>query len=409
MPSIPDEPADLDPSDLVEEIEPEGAESEEAKTLKQHGKGGKKTRLPTPKSAAPARAAPAPAPFTARPPPSRVPPAVTAPKNAAFDAEGMVREVRRRSEAAIQAGDRVGLSRARTELALVLEVVAGDKSAALAEYRAAHASAPTALAPIAGARRLTPLRPVAPALALVESELRAVVDERDRAARTFELARLLVAGGSAPDKARAAYREILTIDPTHAGALRGFEASLRSQTTRDVDGTSADALAVHLEAMANAFAADPRLVAWIHVERAQLLDRLGRSDAARASFEAALALDAWPGPVRDAYTRHVATHQDAEALIKAYAAEAEIEPARTEGGASRIRRRAARVGAPRRPGASASPLPAGIRSSRRGRSHALCLAARARPALRNQGRLRQRRRGAPPALVPFAGPRSKGS
>ena len=93
--------------------------------------------------------------------------------------------------------------------------------------------------------------------------------------------------------------------------------------------------------MARAFSADPRLVAWLHVERAQILDRIGKRDAARAAFEAALALDAWPGPVREAYARHLIAHQDVEAVVEAFASEAEVEPdasraARLEYAAARL-------------------------------------------------------------------------
>jgi len=101
-----------------------------------------------------------------------------------------------------------------------------------------------------------------------------------------------------------AYREILASDPAHPAALRGLEALFRSGP-REVDGATAEALASHLEQMAQALPGDPRLAAWLHVERAALLDRLQRVDAARASLEAALDLDPGIGPVREAYTRHL--------------------------------------------------------------------------------------------------------
>src|SRR5262249_5553609 len=78
--------------------------------------------------------------------------------------------------------------------------------------------------------------------------------------------------------------------------------------------------------MADAYSSEPRLAAWLHVERAHLLERrLGRVDAARGALERAVALDPTVGPVRDAYTHHLAEHKDMSALAEALEREAGIE------------------------------------------------------------------------------------
>src|SRR4029079_7032746 len=93
----------------------------------------------------------------------------------------------------------------------------------LADYGAPHAIAPPALAPIAAARRLTPVRPVPPSLALLEAELRATTDEPTPSLRLLEFGRLLLAGGAAPEKAVHAFRGVLAASPDHPAGLRGLE------------------------------------------------------------------------------------------------------------------------------------------------------------------------------------------
>ena len=92
-----------------------------------------------------------------------------------------------------------------------------------------------------------------------------------------------------------------------------------------------DALAVHLGVMADAYASAPKLAAWLHVEKAHILERrLGRVDAARGAFDRAMGLDPSVGPVRAAYVRHLAASGDASSLCTALSDEAQIEadPAR---------------------------------------------------------------------------------
>src|SRR5215471_10175057 len=177
------------------------------------------------------------------------------------EADALIHEARRRAQLSGQVGDRLVL--ARTELAILLEVLKGDTVAALAEYRAAHAIAPTALAPIAAARRLTPLRPIAPALTLLEAELRATTAQKTRGARLRELGRRLLAGGAAPEKSVQACRDVLAIVPDDPAALRGLERALRALPRALENPPTLELLAAHLDTMSGAWRADRRLSAWL--------------------------------------------------------------------------------------------------------------------------------------------------
>lgn len=282
-------------------------------------------RLATTPSAPTAVALPASMPLT----PSAPLPEIRAPEPRPVEIErfapdSAIADARKRVEQ-LANGERAALARARTELGILIEVVGGDPTLALAEYRAAHGIAANLLAPIGAAKRLTPLRPVAPALALLEAELRATSDPAGRALRQMELGMLLGGSGAPADRTCQAYREVLSLHPHHPGALRGLESALWSGPRATETPQQMDALASHLEAMAAAFRVEARLSAWIEVERGQLLEKLGRADAARAAFETALSLDGQIGPVRDAYVRHLLVNNQVEALIKVWAAEAMLE------------------------------------------------------------------------------------
>ena len=308
----PDDTTELDSADLVED-------TSDPKTVKRDPK----SKPSRPRVSVPVRAS-VPPPLSQRPAPSRRP--APAPPVPGFpDADVLVGEARRRAELTSQLNDRVALSRARNELALLLEILKRDAPAAIAEYRAAHAIAPSGLSPIAAARRLTPFRPIAPALALLDTELRTTADPRARAARFLELGRLLLAGGATPDKAVQAFRDLLAIVPQHPGGLRGLERALRAMPRALESPTTLEALATHLETMALAWRSDRQLSAWLEVERALLLERLQRPDAARAALEEAMELDGGLGPVRYAYTRHLVVYQEIGLLVNAWAAEATLE------------------------------------------------------------------------------------
>ncbi len=241
-----------------------------------------------------------------------------------FAPDAAIADARKRVEQATS-GDRSALARARTERGLLLEVAGGDAAGALTEYRAAHGIAANLIAPIAAARRLTPLRPAAPALALLEAEVRATTDPATRVTRQLELGMLLATSAAPVERTCHAYREVLAARPSHPGALRGLETALLPAPRTAEAPQQMEALATHLETMAAVFRGDTRLSAWIEVERGQLLEKLGRPDAARAAFEAALSLDGQIGPVRDAYTRHLLLQGQIEALVRAWAAEAALE------------------------------------------------------------------------------------
>jgi cellulose synthase operon protein C len=313
MVPAPDDPTtELDSADLVEET------SDPKTTVKREAK----SKPSRPRVSIPIRASGPPPVISQRPPPSRQ----KAPLLPAFpDADVVVAEARKRAELTSQLNDRVALARARAELAVLLEILKRDLNGAVAEYRAAHAIAPSALAPISAARRLTPFRPIAPALALLDTELRTTADPRARACRFLELGRLLLAGGATPEKAVQAFRDLLATTPQHPGGLRGLERALRAMPRALENTTTLDALATHLETMALAWRTDRQLSAWLEVERSLILERLHRPDAARAALEEAMELDGGLGPVRSAYTRHLVVFQDIGLLVNTWAAEATIE------------------------------------------------------------------------------------
>jgi Tfp pilus assembly protein PilF len=235
-----------------------------------------------------------------------------------------IADARKRVEQATT-GERAALARARTELGILLESAGSDPAGALTEYRTAHGIAAHLVAPLTAARRLTPLRPAAPALALLEAELRASNDPATRLTRQLELGMLLMASNAPSERTWQAYREVLALQPSHPGALRGLETALTSAPRAAETSLQLETLAAHLETMAAVFRGETKLSAWIEVERGHLLERLGRADAARAAFETALSLDGHIGPVRDAYTRHLLLQGYIEPLIKAWAAEAMLE------------------------------------------------------------------------------------
>jgi tetratricopeptide (TPR) repeat protein len=137
---------------------------------------------------------------------------------------------------------------------------------------------------------------------------------------------MLLASSAAPSEHTwQAYHEVLALRPNHPGALRGLETALLTALRAAETSRQLETLTAHLETMAEAFRADTRLSAWLEVERGQLLEKLGRPDAARAAFEAALTLDGQIGPVRDAYTQHLLLQGQIEALVKAWASEAGLE------------------------------------------------------------------------------------
>jgi len=224
-------------------------------------------------------------------------------------------------------GDPVGLARAHVELAVAAETLLGDDPRCSAQAEAALAVDPTNAAAHGILRRRKHSRGAIPALLLhLDHELSASTTDAATVEMLAERARLLDAKGDRDGKVREAWEQALARAPTHAAALKGLEGELfgHAQATRsDADW---DAYATHLGRLADAYESEARLAAWLHVERAKVLEhRLGRIDAARAALERAVELDPSVGPVREAAVRHVAAQDDASALAALLEEEAQIE------------------------------------------------------------------------------------
>ncbi len=223
------------------------------------------------------------------------------------------------------ANDRAGVARAHLERSLVDEVL-GDASNAVAYAElalAAHDSAPAH----ATLRRLLPARGAERALLVhLDAEIAATTDA-GRADRLAERGRLLRASGDGAAEVRHAFERALEHTPRHAAAMKGLEEAL------SIEGSEAD-LARHLGEMAEAYAADPELAAWLRVERAELLERDVKDiDGARSVLKSALALDAKIGPVREACVRHAALHREWAWLSELFDEEAKLEASATRAAA----------------------------------------------------------------------------
>ena len=383
IPPSPDSTQDLGSIDKLLALTDEGWElDEQVKTLKQAAlsrpieapprKAGSKVHIPTPFELAPtqhgsAALEPSPVPPSVRPPPlpppgagtkrppplpptaSKRPPPLP-PSHAAISRAGDSGSTSRGSGASpvgdyaqptalvdllaarLQrlegADDTVGLARTHIELAIVSEMILADDARATMHAEAALKVDPALPAAHAVLRRRKHSRAALPALlAHLEHELSAATAAPAAVELLAEKARLLEAVGDRNDQARAAWEQALAHAPHHAGALKGLEAELSARAHGDrTDVVAAEALAAHLAKMAEAYASEPQLAAWLHVERAHLLEKkLSRPDAARGALDQALELDGNVGPVRDAVVRHAATHGDWPRLAALLAEEAGIE------------------------------------------------------------------------------------
>jgi tetratricopeptide (TPR) repeat protein len=223
--------------------------------------------------------------------------------------------------------DRVGLARAQMELAIASETILGDDERATSHAEAALRAEPTSAAAHAFLRRKKHSRRSLPAmLAHLEFELGAATTEAHHVELLAEKARLLDAVGGRGGEVRATWEKVLAHAPNHTAALAGLESELVAAAHAGAAPSDWDALALHLARMAEAYATETRLAAWLHVERAQILERkLGRIDAARGALESALTLDPSIGPVRDQLVRHVVAHADWGSLRRLLDEEARIE------------------------------------------------------------------------------------
>ena len=230
--------------------------------------------------------------------------------------------------------DKLSLARAHLELAVAHEM-AGDDAKAV-QHSESALSVDRAFAAAHGflRRKKHGRGAIAQMLEHLEHELESATSEASTVELLVEKARLIEALGERTETARSAWEAALTRAPNHAAALKGLEAQISARTLAGDDAAGAqakraeayDALAVHLGRMADAYASASRLAAWLHVEKAQILERrLGRVDAARGALEQAIALDPGVGPVRAAYVRHLAANGDASALCAALSDEALID------------------------------------------------------------------------------------
>ncbi len=269
-------------------------------------------------------------------------------------------ELRRRAERLRDAGDTVGAARAFVELGLHEERISQDRIAARTAYESARTLLRTLEPALTRLRRLLEGHgELAQALEILDDELAVADGEALKADLLGERARVCDALGRLSE-ARAAFAEALRLVPLHAASLRGLESVLRRElaaatTSGPVPRAGkpgadiAAQLATHLERLGQAYApgegrndGDPRLAAWIHVERAAVLDhRLNQPEAARLALEHAVAFEPAPGPVRDALTRHLVRHDETGTLVASLSMEAEHE--RDDDRASRLLYAAARL------------------------------------------------------------------
>ncbi len=228
-------------------------------------------------------------------------------------------------------GDRVGLARGHLEMAIAADVLLGDDARVISHAESAVRADGHLTAAHSILRRKKHGRPnLGAMLGHLEREVAAARDDVGAVALLVERARLLDAMGESPDHIRQAWEQALARAPHHPTALKGLEVELYGEAARESGDRKAeahDSLAAHLARMAETYADAPAYAAWLHVERAHILEnKLGRLDAARGALERALALDPSIGPVRDACFRHVAGHDDATSMAGLLAEEADLEP-----------------------------------------------------------------------------------
>lgn len=222
--------------------------------------------------------------------------------------------------------DRVGLARVQVELAIVHETFGDDAKVNAAAEAALKIDPDMAAAHAIVRRRIHGRAQLVPMLRHLEREIAVASSEAAAVELLVERARLLQAGDRIED-AREAWELALGRAPNNAAALKGLEVDLvRRAFANEADEDAWEDLVAHLGRMSDAYAAQPDLAAFLHVERARILEmRLGRVDAARGALERALRLDPGVGPVRDAFVAHLATHHDSARLAAMLAEEARLD------------------------------------------------------------------------------------
>nr|WP_240806873.1 cellulose synthase [Polyangium spumosum] len=305
------------------------------------------TTLPTgvaPAPAAPAQAAAAPAAPAAAAPAT---PAEAAPVEPLTVGVELTRRAERLTSA-----DPVAAARALVERGMVEERVEHDRIAARRSFAAARSITRSLGPALTRLRHLFEPEDRLERISVVDDELVVAESDGERADLLVERARASADLGRWPE-ARAAYGKALDLVPSHPHALRGLEAVLRRELERGKARDLAESLAKHLERMADAYApeagktdGDTRLAAWLHVERAAVLDDMLQQPAlAATALERAVGFEPAPGPVRAALARHHVRHDDPRAFCDALSAEAEHEL--DDDRASRLLYAAARIQAER--------------------------------------------------------------
>jgi tetratricopeptide (TPR) repeat protein len=279
---------------------------------------------------------PAPGARTPEPPPLRTLADIMQP-------EALLEVLQTRATRLDPAADKLGRARVLVELAVASEILLADDKRAAGWAQAALEVDPSSAAAHAILRRAHHGRAaLSEMLDHLDHELSAATHEGQRVQLLCERARLLEAVGARSDEVRAAWEQALAYAPDNPAALKGLEAELVARTLSSGSPEDWETLAGHLGRMADAYATDPVLGAWLHVERARVLERrLERIDGARAALEQALGLDPNAGPVRDALVRHVAAQSDWGALVRLLDDEAQLEP--NESRAARLELDAAMV------------------------------------------------------------------
>lgn len=236
-------------------------------------------------------------------------------------------ELRRRIER-LRPKDPLGAARTSLELGL-LEFYAGDGvKAAKTCFEQACSLVPGQPAFLEQRRRLLEGR--AELLSALDEELKSTTSDTRRADLLTDRARLCAEMNRAHD-VRTAFRDALRLVPQHGAALRGLLTALEDEVSSSGNKNTAVELETHLALLASLYHpenadGDPRLAAWLLVERAALLDtKLGQPEQALASLRRAVSLQPLPGAVRDALSRFLISHKYEQGYCETLVEEAEFE------------------------------------------------------------------------------------
>lgn len=266
--------------------------------------------------------------------------------------EGIAAELAHRADR-LKQDDPIGSARAWLELGLVAEWGREERDDARKHYEAARKLVPTFHPALYRMRRLLGQKPErAEALQILQDEIGLAESDEMRADLHASRGRLFEAGNQLP-QARTAYLDALKFHRLHPAALRGLEAVLRRELASGKKDRAGE-LAEHLLRLAESYGAsgergkdaDIALAAWLHVERAEILENeLKDSKLALESLERGVELEPNPGPVRASLVRHLVVHDNGERLGVALRVEGEREADNAR--ASRMFYAAARIMADR--------------------------------------------------------------